>query len=79
MKIARCRGCNKKVYFVRDREGKDQILDAVAPVFSVSPDFWGFGEELIEKTNRVVRTHFAFVTHFATCRDANKFGKSKKG
>jgi hypothetical protein len=66
-----CKGCGKRVLFVRDGAGTPQILDAIAPVYAL------FAEGL--NNPYCVREREAFVSHFATCPAAHEFGKKKKG
>lgn len=81
MKTTRCRSCNKKVFFARDTKGKLQILDAIAPVYGLSPRdvdptaIRANGETPGFMVNSV---EFKFyVSHFATCPHATSH--SKKG
>ena len=67
-----CKGCGKKLYFVRDVDGKLHPLDASAPVYSVRRDL--SGAPIAVRVGRI-----AFVTHFATCAKADDFSASKKG
>jgi hypothetical protein len=50
------------VYFVKDENGRTQILDAVAPVFEV---------DVPESKCR--RATGVYVSHFATCPDASSW------
>lgn len=64
--IHRCRGCGRMVMFLKDEHGRTQILDVVAPVYAHVG------------TTRCKRDTMAFVSHFATCPDANDFSKKRK-
>lgn len=57
--------CGRRIQWGVDGFGKKIPMDPTAPVYSV-----------FENTNKVVRTTLAMVSHFATCRDANKFSAS---
>ena len=67
-----CKGCQKPIIWGKTAEGKMIPLDAVAPVYEAS--FNGPDEPYFAK-----RMPESFVTHFATCRQANLFsGKTKE-
>lgn len=75
-----CKGCQKEVVFLKDENGKTQILDAKAPVYAVKEvtiPVEQSGLVLHKKEKRCVRVKDAFVTHFATCSHADQFSKSK--
>lgn len=92
VKTSRCRGCDREVLFVKDEEGKTQILDVVAPVFEPA-SFRGYegGHEDDAETPReflgelapgslvVRRAPTAMVSHFATCPKADQFSKGRRG
>lgn len=63
-----CRGCGRKVFFVKDADGKTQILDAVAPVWSIQ----GQPEPM------ATREIGSYVSHFSTCPKASEFSRRKK-
>ena len=65
-----CKACKRKLYFVRNEEGKMVPLDAVAPTFRIGLDTAG---DLI-----AIRATTTFVSHFATCPSANDFSSSRK-
>lgn len=80
-----CKGCGKPVIFVRDDQGKTQILDARAPVYSLASftEYEGKnanvdGVAAVAAIHTVSRDRIAFVTHFATCAKANAFSASNK-
>lgn len=64
MKESRCRTCGKKVSFVKDENGKTQILDLAAPVYTTANE----GEACF-------RCDHAYVSHFATCPQASAHSK----
>lgn len=65
----RCKTCNRKLVWARTAEGKLIPLDVVAPVYT-----------LIEVNGRreAVRTTLHFVSHFATCPDADYHSRKKE-
>lgn len=65
-----CRGCGKRLFFVRDGNGRLQPLDAVAPVFTVERDMTGapVAQRLLS----------AYVSHFATCPKADAFSRGRR-
>jgi hypothetical protein len=65
-----CKGCGRKLYLLRDENGKTIPLDAVAPTWRV------YGEP---ENFTAVRTPTTFVSHFATCGAANEFSAAKRG
>lgn len=67
----RCKGCGRKVYFAVDMEGKNQILDAVAPVYM------HIGQT--DNPMMVSRVKMSYVSHFSTCKYASEFSKKGKG
>lgn len=60
--------CGKPVVFARDPDGKPIVLDPRPPVYLVVTDARG---------THCKRMHDAMVSHFATCKRANDFSKSK--
>jgi len=76
LKSVPCRGCGKIVYFVKDKTGKFQVLDTVAPVWNVKAGHdpvTGFSSYEAERAG-----DNTFVSHFSTCSKANLFSKSKQ-
>lgn len=67
-----CVKCGCPLGFGKTYEGKTIPLDLRAPVYCVT------GEGGPNQDSGVVRTHMAFVSHFATCKFANEFSGSKK-
>jgi len=69
MKLERsvCKGCGAAIIWVTSPNGSPMPLDAKAPTYARADS----------ETDRVVRSN-ALVTHFATCRDADKFSKGKR-
>lgn len=78
IRAARCRYCDKKVYWLLDADGKKQILDAVAPVFiadgSTPMGLPDGGAEV----RRCTRHRGAFVSHFATCPKVDDVKRDRK-
>lgn len=68
MKGSICRSCGKKVAFMTDENGKTQILDLVAPVYTTTHG----GDRDCR------RLKLAYVSHFATCPNASKHSKKKE-
>lgn len=66
---ATCKGCGKKVIFVKDEDGKTQILDPQPPVY-------GYAD--LPNGPWCYRLKFAAVSHFSTCPKANDFSKKGK-
>lgn len=64
-----CFKCGAPLGFGVTGEGRIIPLDLQAPVYCVT------GEKDPGEHSGVVRTHLAFVTHFATCPHANEFSK----
>ena len=73
MKKSKCRYCGRAVVWLIDSEGKKQILDTVAPVYTVDGGD-AFGPP--EAPTHCTRHRSAFVSHFVTCakRDEVKRG-----
>lgn len=65
-----CMKCGCPLGFGKTVEGKVIPLDLRAPVYS-----WVANRYNAEE---VVRTHLAYVSHFATCKFADEFSGSKK-
>lgn len=63
---ATCTGCGRPIIWARNGEGKRICLDAIAPVFAVAR---------IEQQAIATRRQDSFVSHFATCPNANQFSK----
>ena len=65
-----CRACGKGIAFVQGSNGKAIPLDVVAPAYRVvtGPD----------GTLRAERAEDAYVSHFATCTDPQRFSKGKR-
>lgn len=65
-----CKGCGKLIYFCKDDNGTVHCLDAQPPIFV---QIRGDGvEPMVMKVT-------GFVSHFATCPQANKFSSSRQG
>ena len=76
----RCKGCGRKVYFAVDMEGKNQILDAVAPVYMhIAEDAPNALGTPSRKPMLVSRVKNSYVSHFSTCKFASEFSKKGKG
>lgn len=67
-RFAKCKGCGKRIFFVKTNEGKTIPIDPSPPIYCIT----GSGT--------AVRESGSFVTHFATCSKANEFsgGRRKK-
>lgn len=69
-KTSPCRGCGRPIVWAKSPDGsKKYPLDPRAPVFEVS----GVDPVLIAKISPT-----AYVSHFATCPNADEFSKSKR-
>lgn len=67
MSAARCKGCGKEILFAADPSGRLITLDTKPPVYQLADD----GEHC-------ERARGFYVSHFATCPDAQQFsGKGK--
>lgn len=62
-----CKACGRKLYFVRDVNGKIQPLDGETPVYVLTTDLYG--------QHTAIRAANSYVTHFATCPKASTFSK----
>ncbi len=71
--MSECKGCGKKIIWGQTAEGKKIPLDAVAPVYNVI-----VGNSGDERLEHIVRAESAYVSHFATCPDDNRFSKGGK-
>jgi len=71
--MSKCKGCERSVLYVKDTEGKTQILDPSAPVF----ELWG-DDNKAQGTKLVKRDRNAWVSHFATCHEATDFSRSHR-
>lgn len=69
-----CKGCGKPMLWAKNENGKMIPLDPKAPVWAMTGEAENDGAlPLVERAPN------AFVTHFATCPQANRFsGASKK-
>ena len=65
MKTVPCKGCGKPITFVKTDTGKTVPLDTRAPVYRLA--------ETMDGEPLAIRFKAGMVTHFATCKDANKF------
>lgn len=67
-----CKGCGKEIVWGITSEGKRIPLDPKPPVYRLEtkPD--------AEKTTEAERMANTYVSHFATCPQANRFSASKK-
>ncbi len=68
-----CRGCGKRIVWGITDDGKKIPLDPTPPVYEFTPLV---GETL--NGLKVRRAATAYVSHFSTCPDANRFSGSKK-
>ena len=68
VKTTKCKGCGRAVIFAKDENGTNQILDAVAPVYSTDTTF-------SDGTITVARDREAYVSHFVTCPKGEQFSK----
>jgi len=66
-KAAQCKSCGRKVLFVADDGGKNQVLDLVAPVYAVCDQ---------SGTLMAGRAAVTYVSHFATCPQATQHSKT---
>lgn len=68
-----CKGCGKKIVWAKitTRDGAPGVipLDASAPCYTL---------KMVNGEMRGEREYMAFVSHFATCSQANKFSKGAK-
>lgn len=72
--VSRCKGCGRKVYFLKDEKGTTQILDAVAPCYQIEQyNLTGATPQTVEMEVKVTRNRLAFVSHYATCPKASQF------
>jgi len=63
--ISACRGCGKKIIWGRDDKGSLIPLDPRPPTYTLV---------IHENEPRVTRSR-AYVSHFATCPNANEFSR----
>lgn len=70
MKTSPCKGCGKPILWAKTRDGKRIPLDPKPPVYMTSDPDSDF--VLCERQRR------SYVSHFATCPEANQFSASKK-
>lgn len=75
-----CRGCGKPIIWIaEEKTGKKIPLDPRPPVYEVTESF--DAREKNEPANRITfgrRNLKAYVSHFATCPDADRFSGSRK-
>ena len=74
--MSTCKGCGRKVIFAKDENGTTQILDAVAPVYSVLEI--GPPKGVGQSETRCVRSRTTYVSHFVTCSKREQFKKPAK-
>lgn len=67
----KCRSCGAPVKFIKSKRGKWMIVDA-KPVEGSLGDQLVFGDGSVRKAKEGEK---GYVTHFATCPDADKFRK----
>jgi len=74
MAESKCKGCGKKIVWAKDENGTKHPLDLVAPVYQIT------SPELPENEDMPLcrRAQATYVSHFATCSQANLFGKGRK-
>lgn len=70
--MSACKGCGVEIVWGITDNGKSIPLDLKAPVYSLQID------QLSGQTDRAVRMANTYVSHFATCPQANTFSGSKK-
>jgi hypothetical protein len=72
--VSPCKGCGKMMVWGRTPTGSWLPLDPVPPVYAVVKirDFEG------RERPEVVRNMMAFVSHFTTCAQVNRFSKGGK-
>lgn len=61
-KTVPCKGCGRLIHFARTPQGKTIPLDVRPPVYKLTED------------GRCERAPDTYVTHFATCPNADEFG-----
>ena len=85
MKITNCRACGAPIGFIKTKAGKTMPVDGESVYFLPDPD----GNELFVlvdgSTQRGTRvdeesnsTQIGFISHFATCPEADSFRKQRK-
>lgn len=80
LRVELCKGCGKPVVFAKTEDGSTVILDPRAPIYRAT----GHREEggqLVVTGVQLEDAEIAgrsFVSHFATCPDANDFSRSKR-
>lgn len=85
MNITKCRACGAEIGFIKTIAGKTVPVDANSLNFLPDPD----GKELFVlvdgRTQRGTRVNeesnsslIGFISHFATCPEADKFRKPRK-
>ena len=67
-KMSTCKGCGKPIIWGETRSGKKIPLDPKPPMYS-------FEKEGAKQV--IVRRNDIYVSHFATCSNANDFSASK--
>lgn len=68
--MSQCK-CGKEILWAIGEQGQKIPLDAKAPVYILTGEGGLMGP-------RCKREKKAYVTHFATCKNANEFSASKK-
>ena len=77
-----CRGCGRQIVFILMKNGKHMPCDPVGVKFMPMP---GAKETYITPDGLVIRGAptpdgtMGYVSHFATCPEANRFRSGKKG
>lgn len=72
LRTARCKGCGRVIFFAMDETGShQQILDVTAPVFVLT-------SPASDWPTRVRRIPDVYVSHFATCPEAEHFSRTRR-
>jgi hypothetical protein len=84
--MAKCKGCGRTIVWGVNEEGKRIPLDPSAPCYSVEDESIPGGSDAAERARVIMKGEanvrlyrLAFVSHFATCPNANQFsGRNRK-
>jgi hypothetical protein len=65
-----CKACKAPLIFVRDMEGRTQVLDKAAPVYILRDD--------IDGNSVAIRAANSYASHYSTCPRASEFSRKEK-
>jgi hypothetical protein len=71
-KITKCSGCNQEIFFIITKNGKAMPVDAEIVTSDGKQLLW---VDELTGFRKLEAGRKGYISHFATCPDANKFRK----